>query len=170
MERDPLYEVITASEADELFGKASGTTRVYINQGKIRARHSGKVWLVLREDCRKLYRPETLKQGELNYGTVKEYEGDYVNVNEGLSDYVIVDKQKNGYVNVKEYSNDYVNGKVMTVLSGRRKTVHVVDQQGVPLCYKGNQHGTLVVGSRAERDVSEVNCAHCRRKAGITES
>lgn len=53
---DLLNQVLTATEADELFGKQSGTTRRAIFEGRLASRKSGGTHLILRSDAEEYYK------------------------------------------------------------------------------------------------------------------
>lgn len=52
---DPLSQVLTAAEADSIFGKQPGTTRRAIFEGRLASRKSGGTHLILRSDAEEYY-------------------------------------------------------------------------------------------------------------------
>ena len=155
MEFNILYAVMTASEADDAFGKPKGTTKNKVHVKELVGRKSGGTWLVLRDDCEKLYRPALADQ--LTLDTISIDDAD-ANTN--------ANTDSNDVANAKTNTNTHSDtiGGVLTIESGRRGMIHWSTPEGLPVCYNGNQKGEVHADTLGLRDRAVVTCTHCKKK------
>lgn len=140
-----LDQVLTAAEADELYGMGKGTTRKYCHLDRFKTkRQSGSTWLVTKEEC------------DLLYGKIS---GNHENVNERNWPIEVPANENHeiGNHEIENHGNEN-DGNVNSVIAGFRRTVHVLRADGKPLC---GARSVLDEGSIKKRPFAEINCTHC---------